>query len=263
MATQDGQPRRKGTRLELVTALGLLLASAVVLGQRIGLVPQPEWWTARWAGPGATRVGAVPPVIRLSPGILVSLEGATLKGESKAAVGMLIFEEYECPWCQRLEATTLPAVVKAYVDNGRVLLGLRHFPLQNLHRHALKASEATECAGRQGRFWEMRESLFRAPGDLAEPSLIARAVGLGLSRETFVSCLGGAATGEVLDDHARGTSLGVTGTPTLFFGRMTSKDTVTLTRRLNGARSVQEIRAVLDELLGEADVGTRSGEVGR
>ena len=100
----------------------------------------------------------------------------------------------------------------------RVRFAFRHFPLTEIHPHALAASAAAEAAAVQGRFWEMHELLFRRQKALEDDDLRRYAAEVGLDLERFdadrasVGVLArirrdvesGLATGEVL------------GTPTLF-----------------------------------------------
>src|SRR3954452_6612907 len=78
-------------------------------------------------------------------------------GPATAPVTLVEYGDYECPYCR--------AAVAIVDELQRVLpnqLGFvfRHFPLENLHPHALRAAEAAEAAGSQGRFFEMHAELF-------------------------------------------------------------------------------------------------------
>jgi predicted DsbA family dithiol-disulfide isomerase len=83
------------------------------------------------------------------------------------AAGRLILEygDYECPYSR--QAFREIERVEQRMD-GRVRFGFRHFPLTEIHPHALAASAAAEAAALQDRFWDMHELLFhrqKAPGD--------------------------------------------------------------------------------------------------
>jgi protein-disulfide isomerase len=64
---------------------------------------------------------------------------------------MLIFSDFECPFCQRFAANLLPTILKDYVQTGKVVVAFRHFPLQNIHKQALRAAEIAECSRQQGK----------------------------------------------------------------------------------------------------------------
>ena len=55
---------------------------------------------------------------------------------------------------------TLPLVFEEYIDQGKVKLVFRDFPIQSIHPNALPASIAAECANEQRKFREMHDMLF-------------------------------------------------------------------------------------------------------
>lgn len=79
-----------------------------------------------------------------------------VQGNSEAKIKMVEFSDFECPFCQRAQAT-IKAIQEKYGDD--LSLEYRHYPL-SFHPNAQKASEASECAGEQGKFWEMHDAIF-------------------------------------------------------------------------------------------------------
>src|SRR6476620_7728380 len=77
------------------------------------------------------------------------------------AAGRLILEygDYECPF-SRLAFRAIERVEQEMT--GGIRFAFRHFPLTEIHPHALAAAAAAEAASLQGRFWEMHELLFIA-----------------------------------------------------------------------------------------------------
>ena len=131
--------------------------------------------------------------------------------------GTLIVEygDYECPYSRR--AFRAIERVEARLSGG-VRFAFRHFPLTEIHPHALSASLAAEAAARQGRFWEMHELLFHRQRALEEDDLRGYASELGLDVAPFESDRrGDAALERVRRDVRSGLASGeVRGTPTLF-----------------------------------------------
>src|SRR4029077_4781387 len=78
-----------------------------------------------------------------------------------------------------------------FVATGKLLYVFVHFPLQTIHPFAQKAAEAAECAGENGKFWDMHHQLFLNQRALAEPQLEKYAVGIGLDRGAFSRCMSG------------------------------------------------------------------------
>jgi protein-disulfide isomerase len=133
------------------------------------------------------------------------------------AAGRLIVEygDYECPYSRR--AFREIERLEARLGDG-VRFAFRHFPLTEIHPHALAASQAAEAAALQDRFWDMHALLFDRQRALEESDLRGYAAQLGLDVERFDSDR--ASTGvleRIRRDVESGLAAGeVRGTPTLF-----------------------------------------------
>jgi protein-disulfide isomerase len=79
-----------------------------------------------------------------------------VKGSLSAKVKVVIFSDFECPYCVRAVPTE-KALAEKY--GSRISFEFRHNPLP-FHANAQKAAEAAECAGEQGKFWEMHDAIF-------------------------------------------------------------------------------------------------------
>jgi protein-disulfide isomerase len=137
-----------------------------------------------------------------------------VRGEPGAAL-ILEYGDYECPYSRQ----AFRAIQRVERDlPGRVRFAFRHFPLTEIHPHALSASAAAEAAARQERFWEMHELLFHRQKALEDDDLRTYASEIGLDLDRFDR---DRADAEVLArierDVASGEATGlVRGTPTLF-----------------------------------------------
>ena len=78
-------------------------------------------------------------------------------GPADAKVTIVEFSDFECPAC-RVAEPPMRAILKLY--EGKVRLVFKHFPLERMHRFARPAAIASECAGRQGKFWEFHHDLY-------------------------------------------------------------------------------------------------------
>jgi protein-disulfide isomerase len=197
--------------------------------------------------PAAKAPRPAPPPLPKEP---VSLDGAVLKGRDSAPVAVIEYSEFQCPFCQKFTNTTLPTLIKNYVDAGKVLWAFRNFPLEKIHPNAFKAAAAGECAARQGKFWEMHGALFENPKELDETTLHARARTLQLNESAFTACLSGAADADVRADMKTAQALGITGTPAFFVGRVQPNRTVRLLQRITGAMPVDQFQSAIDAALG-------------
>lgn len=144
------------------------------------------------------------------------LEGATDHVRGPAAAGLIVeYGDYECPYSR--QAYRAIERVEAQLSEG-VRFAFRHFPLTEIHPHALSASLAAEAAALQDRFWEMHEMLFDRQHALTDDDLRRYAIELGLDIARFDADRGReAALERVRRDVRSGTASGeVHGTPTLF-----------------------------------------------
>jgi len=148
-------------------------------------------------------------------GEIVALGSHTpTQGPDDAKVTIIEFLDFECPACAIYHSTVIKPMQDKYQD--KIRYAIRHFPLPDIHPHAVQSSVAAVCAGAQDKFFEMSEKLFENQKDLKRPALESYAQDLGLNPEDFFSCLDSSdALDRVLKDRNDGRNLGVTGTPTI------------------------------------------------
>jgi len=156
-----------------------------------------------------------------------------VRGPEQAPL-ILEYGDYECPY-SRQAFRAIERVERELA--GGVRFAFRHFPLTEIHPHALAAAAAAEAASLQGRFWQMHELLFHRQHALEDDDLQGYAGQLGLDVARFDQDRSGSQVLErVGRDMASGTASGeVRGTPTLFIdGRVHrgSYDVATLLQAL-------------------------------
>ena len=78
-------------------------------------------------------------------------------GPLHAPVTVLEYGDFECPNCKQA-APAVKLLLERFAE--RVRFVYRHFPLEEVHPHAVRAAEAAECAGGQQKFWPMHDLLF-------------------------------------------------------------------------------------------------------
>jgi protein-disulfide isomerase len=130
------------------------------------------------------------------------------------AAPVVEYGDYECPYSRG----AFRAIERVEAQVGqRIHFAFRHFPLTEIHPHALAASRAAEAAALQGRFWEMHDMLFHRQEALGDDDLRRYAIELGLDVARFDSDRSGEAVLErVRRDVRSGIASGdVRGTPTL------------------------------------------------
>lgn len=182
---------------------------------------------------------SVPSQIQQQPQGKINVErgNAYFKGDEDAPVTIIEYSDFQCPFCLRFFEQTLPEIERQYVDTGKAMLVYKHLPLSSIHPYAEKAAEAAECAGVQGKFWEMHDKIFQNQAALAVDNLKGYAASLGVNAKKFNACLdNGDMAKKVQDDLAEATRIGASGTPTFLING----------QKVVGAQPFGAFQAVID-----------------
>jgi protein-disulfide isomerase len=158
----------------------------------------------------------------------VSEGGLPVLGNKDAKATLVLFSDFQCPFCEQLYTDILPQLKKDYIDTGKAKLAFRHYPLSELHPNAQKAAEASECANEQNKFWDYHDKLFETQEEWsqldteeAQTKFTEYATSLGLNGDTFSQCLtSGKMAERVKKDFEEGNKAGVQGTPATFVNGM-------------------------------------------
>ncbi|MBU0981035.1 MAG: DsbA family protein [Nanoarchaeota archaeon] len=138
----------------------------------------------------------------------IELDGRPVKGSEDAKITIVEYASFSCSWCNRVR-TTLDQVLEAYPDDVNIIY--KHFDRGGSDS---MTAQAAECAGDQGKFWEMHDIIFdEGPsGDLD-----GYADDLGLDTASFSQCLESGKYASLVQQHTQeARSLGMTGTPGFF-----------------------------------------------
>ncbi|WP_417915430.1 DsbA family protein [Candidatus Electronema sp. JM] len=145
----------------------------------------------------------------------IDLSGSPFKGNENAPVSLVVFSDFQCPFCSKVHPI-LEEVMKKNADKVKIVF--KHMPL-NMHAQAEPAAKAAIAAQEQGKFWEMHDALFAAAnnGGLSTEAIEKAATAIGLNMEKFKADLNSPATQEKLSKDMSAARLAeVNGTPTLF-----------------------------------------------
>ncbi|HET9066289.1 MAG TPA: DsbA family protein [Gemmatimonadales bacterium] len=165
---------------------------------------------------GPTAPGQAPP-IKVDNWSEISA-GHLRRGPDSAPVTIVEFADFECPACKAV-APIIERVRRKYPADVNVVF--RHFPL-SYHQHAKGAALAAECAGRQGAFGSMHDSLYAQQSELGRKPFetIAREADVPDSI-AFAECMNdGRDTVSVNIDAALASRIGAAGTPTFVINGM-------------------------------------------
>lgn len=203
----------------------LLVAVAVIGGVVL-------WYASQRKSSPAAPVAA--PGGPLPVAVADGFRGYTL-GAAAAAIEVTEYSDFECPFCASFATVQMPVIREQLIAPAKVRWRFRDFPLPS-HAYSRYAALAAQCAGEQGKFWEMHDQLFtnhqwaqtgKNPSALFRD--FAKAIGLDLAK--YDACVDGQRyAGRIQASAQEGVALGVMGTPSFFVngrpfqGRATSDD---------------------------------------
>ena len=115
---------------------------------------------------------------------------------------------------------------------------------------ASKLAEAAECAGEQGKFWEMRDRFFANQKDLKLENLQSDAEAIGLNKEAFQQCIdSGKNAAKIKSDMAEGQKATVRSIPNFLIGYAEPDDKVKAVKMLTGAKPYTDFKEAIENLL--------------
>ena len=169
---------------------------------------------------------------------LVALRPGPTLGSRGAPVSIVEFSDFQCSFCRKFWANTLPQLKESYIKKGQARFTYRHFAV--LGKFSQQAAAAAECAGEQAKFWEYHDKLFATdPGlGFTHSNLKQYALQVKLNPTKFGHCLdSGRYRPKVEGETAVAASLGARGTPTFFLN----------SRLLVGAQPFEVFREVIEK----------------
>ena len=203
--------------------------------------------------PSADAPSNTPPVAASSTpattpaGPRITLKDAFTLGHRTAPLALVVYADYQCPYCARFHHGMLGDIKARYVDSGVLLYVHKDFPLR-MHPQALPAAIAARCAGAQGRYGQMQGRLYEAQTNLGEPLYTQLATTIGLDLAAFQTCRADPATHRSVErDLREGQRANVTATPTLLLGRIEG-DSVIIERVSAGLPSLDALGAEIERL---------------
>ncbi|HEU5175191.1 MAG TPA: DsbA family protein [Gemmatimonadaceae bacterium] len=166
------------------------------------------------------------------------------KGDPKAPITVVNFSDFGCPYCAQFSLQTYPALEREYVNTGKVYFKYVPF-VMGMFPNGDKAARASECAGDQGRFWQMHDRIYEAQRTWKQtrdpwPGLAGLAEAEGLDMKEFNRCVADHRTEPRTRRASRAAEdLGVRATPSFAING----------RAVEGALPLEEFRRILDAML--------------
>ena len=159
-----------------------------------------------------------------------------VRGPKDAPVTITMFSDFQCPFCGQA-APMVEEVLKAYPNDVNFVM--KQFPLRQIHPNADPAARAAVAAGKQGKFWEMHDELYKNQRNLSPETIKGIAEKIGLDVKKWEADMDSDDVKKEIDeDLALGQKVHVRGTPTLFINGKIAQN-----------RSVEGMKAQIDQEL--------------
>jgi len=186
----------------------------------------------------------------------ISLKDRPTRGNVNAKVVAVNFDDFECPYCSRMHETLFPQILQEYGD--KVLFIYKDFPLEEIHPWSRRASADANClfAQKNDSYWNFADYIHanqqEVSGQKDHNAQLAKLDQLTLQQgqkdsldvAKLQACIKAQNQDAVTASLKEGESVGVDSTPAMFVNGA----------KIEGAVSVQQIRAVLDRALKDAGV---------
>lgn len=153
----------------------------------------------------------------------------TYLGNKDAKVTLVEYSDFQCPACKAYEDIVKQIRDSYSAEDLRIVY--RHFPLRSIHPNADLAAQAAEAAGEEGKFWEMKDELFKNQSEWSQEKdprglfgAYAKAIGLDVAEFDEDLLPEDDSKERVEKDYQSGVALGVNSTPTFILNGVILKN---------------------------------------
>lgn len=168
----------------------------------------------------------------------IPTDGFSSIGPEDAAITVVEFSDFQCPFCQKWHTQVYKQLMAAYP--GKIRLVYRNLPLTQIHPQAMNAAEASLCAGDQNAYWQFHDKLFENSSVLSDDLYASLASDIGLDTAAFESCMTQHKyKADIEADMQFAVDLGVQSTPTFFINGLA----------VVGAQPLEVFQQVIDDEL--------------
>jgi protein-disulfide isomerase len=155
----------------------------------------------------------------------IPVGNSAVRGPKNAPVTITMFSDFQCPFCAQ-SAPIVDQVLAAYPNDVNFVM--KQFPLRQIHPNADPAARAAIAAGKQGKFWEMHDDLYKNSRNLTPETIKGIAEKIGLDMKKFEADQSSDEVKKQVDEEmALGSKSDVRGTPSFFVnGKIAQNRTV-------------------------------------
>jgi protein-disulfide isomerase len=240
----------------LILVMGIIigfLIGRISIKEQITTTPQASSdQTVLSVEKSATNQPQPPTIAAITPKTLDQVDGVSIDddyvlGRTDAPLTIIEFTDYQCPFCKKYFDNVFSKIKSEYINTGKIRYVIRDFPLDE-HPQALLAANAAQCAGEQGKYFEMHDQLFTEQNKWSYQSnalstFKTYGTKLGLEANKFNACLdSGKYESEIAKDIADAEKYTVLSTPTIFINNS----------KIVGAQSYDLFKTTIDSELAKA-----------
>lgn len=210
----------------------ILVVLAFAAGILVGYL---AWGRSQGAGPVAV---AETPTQQAARRYDIPTQGFPSIGPRNAAITIVEFSDFQCPYCQKWHDQVYEQLLAAYPNKIRLVY--RNLPLTQIHPQAMNAAEASLCANDQNAYWKYHDQLFDNASSLNDDLYATIAADLRLNTTTFGKCMTDHKYQTFIqEDMQFAIDLGVQSTPTFFINGLA----------IVGAQPLSVFQQVIDQEL--------------
>jgi protein-disulfide isomerase len=241
IARKEAALKKERQKRMMQMVIGASIAAVVVAALLIFLNRPDNGSTADYSGiafaaPAAVSAGGATPAVASPDTADVNgpATGAVL-GDPNAPVTMIIYADFQCPFCGQFAREIQPKIVDDFVRPGKVKLEFREFAflggndLTDDSNESAQAAEAVMCAAEQDAYLPYHDKLYtnqsgENQGAFNDGRLKGFAKDLGLNTDQFNTCLdSGKYEPAIAQMKTEGGAQGITATPMFVInGQVTS-----------------------------------------
>ncbi len=171
--------------------------------------------------------------------------GDVILGSAEAPVTIVVYEDFQCPYCHEFFHSVFPGLKADYIDTGNVKFVHRNFAF--LGDESVLAAASSKCATAQNKFWEFHAAVYANQGAensgiFTKESLQKIATEAGLQSQEFNTCITNNLEKEkevVTLEKADATKVGVSSTPTMYIDG----------KKIEGVLEYAELKKIVKYLL--------------
>lgn len=163
---------------------------------------------------GVVIVSFIQPKLDEAPARNYTMVNGNSIGDPDAPVVLEVYSSFSCIHCRNFADETEHMIIETYAETGQILYTYRSY--NNPVDDSGIAAQAAFCAGDQGKFWEMHDTIFANYSSVgySQKDLNAMASNINLDEAIFEECMdSGKYIGQIEQDLQAGQAAGITGTP--------------------------------------------------